>query len=169
MYKEIYLGLKYQEYYTLLRDEYKIYPTHFDTFLDAAVIGCMENEYIFETVDSKQERITRVRIPQSVLINNKTRFELITNLVTFIHYSRMEDQKILSKIFLDTDEAVIQKQEIIEGYAKGGIKKLYDNLVGASTSKDDILENLVNFTDNFDDVIKFKDFGDMDSIISRLV
>lgn len=170
MYKTIYLGLSYQEYYTILKDEHKVYPRHFDTFLDAAIIGCMENNVVYVDDPTTNNEQTRVRIESSVLINNKSRFDLIANLITFIHYSRMDDQKILSKMFLDTDEALLQKQEIVENYARGGIKHLYDGIVGKSTSKEDILENLVVFSRDIDNIVKFKDdFGNLDEIISRLV
>lgn len=170
MYKTIYLGLHYQEYYTILKDEYKVYPKHFDTFLDAAIIGCMENNYIYADEPNIQNELTRVRIEQSVIINNKSRFDLIANLIMFIHYSRMDDQKILSKMFIDTDDALHHKQGIVENYARGGIKKLYDNIVGKSTSKDDVLENLVLFARDVDNVVEFKDdFGDINTIIGRLV
>jgi len=170
MYKTIYLGLSYQEYYTILRDEYKVYPTHFNTFLDAAIIGCMENRVVYANDTKTNNEQTRVRIETSILINNKSRFDLIANLITFIHYSRMDDQKILSKMFLDTDDALLHKQEIMENYARGGIKKLYEGIVAKSTSKEDVLENLVVFSRDIDKIIEFKDnFGNLDEIISRLI
>ena len=42
--------------------------------------------------------------------------------------------------------------------------------MGDSTSKDDILENLVTFADKFDERIEFRgEFEDIDSIIARFV
>jgi|LGVE01.1.fsa_nt_gb hypothetical protein len=170
MYKTIFLGLSYQEYYIILKDEYKVYQKHFDTFLDAAIIGCMENNFIYSDDPDTQNEKTRVRIEGGVILNNKSKFDLIANLITFIHYSRMDDQKILSKMFLDTNEALQHKQSIVENYARGGIKNLYEGIVGNSTSKDDILENIVIFSRDIYDIIEFKDdFGDMDTIIGRLV
>src|SRR6056297_376549 len=106
MYKDILLEKNYYNYYRILRDDNNVYSTYLQIFLNAALIGCMENIQKFE---EKNDSESRNRIPLSVIINNKYDFECIVNVITFIHFLRIGEERIFEKVFIDSDDALKQK------------------------------------------------------------
>lgn len=172
MYKDIMIGDKQYEYFRLLKDEYKVFDTYFHVFACAAIIGCTCNRYPVEDTSGEgtESAEGRNRIPQSVLITNKNYFETIINLVTFIHYSRLDEKHILDNMFNDSDTAMMQKSEIAQQYAKGGIKILYDNIIGDKAKQADIIENCLSLIDGFNDQCKLDlEIKSLDELYGRFM
>ena len=167
MYKDIFIGKRFYEYYRMLRDERGVFSTYLDIFMNAAVIGCLENEQIFEQDDESDD--SRNRIPQSVIINNRYEFDCIVNVITFIHNSRLGENRILEKVFIDSDDSMKQKQDIAESYAKGGIKKLYDLIMNSVKEREDIMDNILKLIEK-PGIIEFNsNIGSIEDIIAKLL
>jgi len=168
MYRDIFIGKKVFPMYFELRDEKNIFSTYLDIFKNAAIVGCLLNYEKYYEEEKADE--SRNRIPQSVIINNKEEFDTLVNVICFIHYSRMKESKILQKVFLDTDEIILSKQEIVENYARGGIEKLYNNILLNTKTQEDIMENIVELVDNCDETFRLvNNMGSLEDIINRFL
>ena len=168
MYKDISIEKKYSQYYHALRDEYKVYSTYLEIFKSAAIIGCLQNKDIYKEDDTEYEG--RKRIPLSAIMSNKEEFECVINVISFIHYSRLGSDKILEKIFVNTDDSMLQKQEIAINYARGGIEVLYNSLLEDVETNEDLIDNLIDVVRDHEDKFTFNDqLGSMKDIIGKFL
>lgn len=168
MYKDINIGKKYFTYYYALRDEYKVYNRYLDIFLNAAIVGCIRNKEVY--IDKTEIDDSRNRIDKGAIITSKYDFECILNVITFIHFSRLGEDKILEKVFLSTNDSIEQKRFIAENYARGGIETLYNQIIGESKDKADILDNIVELVQSYEKVFLYNsDIGSIEDIIKKFI
>ena len=168
MYKDIYIGKKYFDYYYALRDEHKVFKRYLDIFLNASIIGCIINEEVFE--DENEIDGSRNRIDKGAIYNSKYDFECILNVITFIHFARLKEDKILEKVFIDTDDSLEQKRTIAENYARGGIQYLYNYIVGDAKDRSDIMDNVIELVQNHEELFKYSsEIGSIEDIIKKFI
>jgi hypothetical protein len=168
MYKDILIEKKYSDYYQALRDDHKIYSTYLEIFKSAAVIGCLLNEDRYKEDDTEYEG--RKRIPLSAIMTNKEEFECIINVISFIHYSRLGENKILEKIFVNSNDSMTLKQEIAINYARGGIEALYNSILKDADTNEDIIDNMLEVVKNHEEKFSFNNkLGSMEDIIGKFL
>lgn len=160
MYKDIQIKKDELEMYQDLRDKYGVFARHLDTFIAAAFIGCLMNKEKHETSNNVEE--LRNRIPQSVILTSINDFENVLNVIAFIHHSRLKSSKILEKVFVDTNDALLHKQGIAINYARGGIEMLYDLIASDAKGKFDAMTNVYNIFNQLDNIVPFS--GETDDI-----
>lgn len=160
MFKDVMLdGIEVKYMYTELVENRKIFKRLIDAFMVAAIVGYIKCEYSNKEVKDENNRR---RIPQSAFINNIEQYGIIINIIALLHFNKMDEDDILFKIFSDSAENWNEKLDIVTGYANGGIKILYDEIVGEnSTNIDDSIEKIYNLINDFPK--KFKLVDDMES------
>lgn len=133
----------------------KVFKRLIDAFFAGAIVGYLKGEYVTK-VDKDENN--RRRIPQSAFINNINTYGVIINTIALLHFYKTGEDEILTKIFDDSDDSWNTKQKIVEAYARGGIKILYDEIIGEkSTNIDDTVEKICELLSNFEENFKLID------------
>jgi hypothetical protein len=154
---------KHARYVTQLTSDLKdlekapIFQKNLDVYKFASVIGIVygrQGEIDKSKKDLEDEKVDIRKIAGAQMITISTELEYIYELIMINHRKKVDDiEKRIDRAFRYTKNEELQKEgeEIFNSYVLGGVEVLYEKIFKEDTDTDQILANLYDFIEEFND------------------
>lgn len=139
---------KHATYAKYLKDTANLFQRILDVYMLGAVVGYLHDRKAEKDISSNDS----VSMLASVFIGEKDKCEFIYRLVMLMDISTgLSPEQRVDRAFRDdtNEEAVKNNLALFNSYVLGGIEVLYEKLVDNSTTRDDYLEGIYKFVNDF--------------------
>lgn len=172
---------KHARYVTQLTSELKglektpIFQKNLDVFKFASVVGIVygrQGEIDKSKKDLEDEKVDIKKIAGAQIVTISAELEYIYELIMINHRKKVDDiETRIDRAFRYTKNEELKKEgeEIFNSYVLGGVEVLYEKIFKEDTDTDQILVNLYDFIEEFNDKYGEEIEGiDIDEIMKTL-
>lgn len=154
---------KHARYVTQLTSELKglektpIFQKNLDVFKFASVVGIVygrQGEIDKSKKDLEDEKVDIKKIAGAQIVTISAELEYIYELIMINHRKKIDDiETRIDRAFRYTKNEELKKEgeEIFNSYVLGGVEVLYEKIFKEDTDTDQILVNLYDFIEEFND------------------
>ncbi len=154
---------KHARYVTQLTSELKglektpIFQKNLDVFKFASVVGIVygrQGEIDKSKKDLEDEKVDIKKIAGAQIVTISAELEYIYELIMINHRKKVDDiETRIDRAFRYTKNEELKKEgeEIFNSYVLGGVEVLYEKIFKEDTDTDQILVNLYDFIEEFND------------------
>lgn len=128
------------------RNKY-LFATVVDIYAVAPLVG-----YMYQRSAPQDGKDVTKNIMEGALATHKEKLEFSYELISVLDKNSEPDlNERIRRAFRATDDAVKAGMEVYNSYARGGIEVLYEKLVEGAATPEDMLRNLMDFIEEWDD------------------
>lgn len=158
---------KNQELPEIARNKY-LFDTIVDIYILAPLVG-----YLYQRTSEQDgsDQTNSKSIMEGALANHHDKLEFSYELLMILDKKSEPDlNERIRRAFRATDDLVKQGMEVYNGYARGGIEVLYEKLIEGAATPDDLVRNVMDFTEEWNDKFLAEtepENLDLDSLLKR--
>lgn len=142
----------------------------FDTVVDIYILAPLVG-YLYQRTAERDGSDSTKNIMEGALSSHHDKLEFTYELLMILDKNSEPDlNERLRRAFRATDDLAKQGMEVYNSYARGGIEVLYEKLIEGAATPDDLIRNVMDFTDEWSE--KFmaeaeEEPLDLDSLLKR--
>lgn len=144
----------------------------FDTIVDIYILAPLVG-YLYQRTSERDgsDQASSKSIMEGALASHHDKLEFSYELLMILDKKSEPDlNERIRRAFRATDDLVKQGMEIYNGYARGGIEILYEHLIEGAATPDDLVRNVIDFAEEWNEKFLTKaESGelDLDSLLKR--
>lgn len=142
----------------------------FDTVVDIYILAPLVG-YLYQRTAERDGSEQTKNIMEGQLASHRDKLEFSYELLMILDKKSEPDlNERIRRAFRATDELVKQGLAVYNSYARGGIEVLYEKLIEGASDPDDLVRNVIDFTEEWNE--KFLEEAesedlDLDSLLMR--
>lgn len=142
----------------------------FDTVVDVYILAPLVG-YLYQRTAERDGSDSTKNIMEGALSSHHDKLVFTYELLMILDKNSEPDlNERLRRAFRATDDLAKQGMEVYNSYARGGIEVLYEKLIEGAATPDDLIRNVMDFTDEWNE--KFmaeaeEEPLDLDSLLKR--
>lgn len=144
------------------------YKYLFDTVVDIYIVAPLVG-YLYQQKAPRDGNEQTKNIMEGALASHHDKLVFSYELLMLLDKKSEPDlNERIRRAFRANDELVASGMEVFNEYARGGIEVLYDRLVTGAATQDDLVRNLMDFADEWNEkFIAETSELDLDALLSR--
>lgn len=140
----------------------------FDTVVDIYVLAPLIG-YSYQRKAERDGSEPTKNIMEGALATHHDKLEFSYELIMILDDKSEPDlNERIRRAFRATDDLVKKGMDVYDSYARGGIEVLYEKLIEGAATPDDLVRNIMDFTEEWNDKFLAKtEELDLDSLLKR--